>query len=95
MFAEYGFVFFVLGAYLGLALDAKNYKGTVRSVNDTGFMSTVKRLLFAVVPIFALYVLPVFFIPQRTWTIGILISKYGVPCFLTGVLLYGYSKAIY
>ena len=84
-----------MGAYLGLALDAKNYKGTVRSVNHTSLLSTVKRLLFAVVPVFVVYVLPVFFIPQKTWTIGILIAKYGVPCLLTGVMLYGYSKTIY
>lgn len=33
VFTEFGFIFYILGCYFGLVIDAKDYKGTVRSVN--------------------------------------------------------------
>jgi len=88
-------MFFVLGCYLGLVADAKYNKGTVRSVNDTIFYKGLIRVLISIIPTFIIFVVPVFFIPQKWFTIYILVMKYGVGCFAIGYLLFGYSKVIY
>lgn len=58
-------------------------------------MKTVKRLLFALVPVFVIYILPVFFIPQKTSTLLVMVAKYAAPCFWIGHVLFGYSKVVY
>lgn len=45
-----------------------------------------------IVPI---YVLPTFLIKSSKYVLLILIIKYAVPSFLTGFILYGYSKLFY
>lgn len=95
VYAEYGFVFYVLGAFIGLAYDAKYFKGTIRKVNSTGTWATLKRILLMIVPLFLVFVLPVFFIGQKRWTLGVLLTKYASPSFLAGFLLFGCSKVIY
>ena len=49
----------------------------------------------SVIPTFIIFVIPVFFVPQKWWTIYVLVMKYGVGCFSIGYLLFGYSKVIY
>ncbi len=67
----------------------------MRAVNDTTFWCTIKRLLLAAIPVFILYVVPVFYIKNNLGTVGTLTIRYGFPCFVTGFLLYGCSKYIY
>jgi hypothetical protein len=95
VYAEYGMTFFVLGCYLGLIVDAKYQKGTVRSVNNTTLMQTLKRVLLSSIPTLLMYAVPVFFIPQKWFTIYVLITKYGISSFVIGYLMFGYSKVIY
>lgn len=95
VYAEFGMTFLVLGAYMGLIIDAKYYQGTVKSVNKTAVMQTLLRLLISIIPIVAVYVCPVYLIQSTRYVFLVLLFKYALPTFLIGVILFGYSKQIY
>jgi hypothetical protein len=95
VYAEYGLVFYAFGAYLGIAYDAKKFKGTVRGVNDTTRWNTIKRLLLAAIPVFIFYIIPVIYFRSNLGTVATLLIRYGFPSFVTGFLLFGCSKYIY
>ena len=88
-------VFYVMGAYYGMVVDAKKYRGTVKSVNKTSFVKTIIRLSLSAIPISLLFVLPVFLIASRNMVLPIFLIKYAIPSFVIAFFLYGYSKAIY
>lgn len=78
-----------------MVIDAKNYKGTVRSVNQTPITKTGIRLVLSAIPIGLIFLPPVLLIASRNMVLPILLVKYAAPSFLIGFLLYGYSKQIY
>jgi uncharacterized membrane protein len=95
VFSEYGLMFFVAGSFMGLTIDAKKYRGTVRGVNDTNILKTGLRIALSAIVIVPIYVCPVFLIQSRRYILPIMLIKYVIPSFMAGVLLYGYSKTIY
>lgn len=95
VFTEFGFIFYILGCYYGLVIDAKEYRGTVRSVNQTPITKTGLRLLLSAIPIGLIFLAPVLLIASRNMVLPILLIKYSIPSFLIGLLLYGYSKQIF
>ncbi len=95
VFTEFGFIFYIMGCYYGLVIDAKEYRGTVRSVNQTTITKTALRLSLSTIPIGLIFLLPVLLIASRSMVLPILLIKYSVPSFLIGFVLYGYSKQIF
>ena len=95
VFTEFGFIFYIMGCYYGLVIDAKEYRGTVRSVNQTTITKTALRLSLSTIPIGLIFLLPVLLIASRSMVLPILLIKYSVPSFLIGFVLYGYSRQIF
>lgn len=89
VYTEYGMVFYLLGAYYGMAIDAKKYKGTVRSVNQTTIVKTSIRLLLSAIPIVLNFVLPVFLIASKNMVLPIFLFKYALPSFGIALFLFG------
>ena len=92
---EYGLIFYIAGCYLGLIVDARHFKGTVKSVHDTSFKQTFVRVGLTAIPIGIIYVCPVYLIASRQFVLLILLIKFGMPAFMTGFVLFGYSKLIF
>lgn len=78
-----------------MIIDAKNYKGTVRTVNQTNFVKKIIRVALSAIPVVVIFVCPLYFIQSRAYVIPILAFKYAIPSFVIGFLLYGYSKSMY
>ncbi|CDW89873.1 pap2 superfamily phosphatase [Stylonychia lemnae] len=95
VYVEIGFIFYTFGSYLGLVIDSKEYKGTHRTVNSTGVKQTLIRLAISILLIVPLYILPIFLIKSARFVLLVLLVKYGLPSFLIGFVLYGYSKLLY
>jgi hypothetical protein len=87
--------FYVLGAYMGLIVDAKYYQGTVKSVNRTPFLQTLMRLLISLVFIVPVYVCPIYLIGATQYVFLVLLFKYALPTFGIAFLLFGFSKQVY
>jgi hypothetical protein len=81
--------------YLGLVVDAKYYKGSHRFINATSVRKQLTRVLISAFVIIPLYICPVFFIQSSKNPLLILIVKFGMPTFIMGLLLNGFSKTIY
>lgn len=88
-------VFYLLGAYYGMVNDAKYFKGSVRTVNQTSIVKTILRLLLSAIPIVIVFVLPEILIASRSVVLPIFLSKYALPSYIIGFLLFGYSKRVY
>ena len=95
VYTEFGMIFYILGCYYGMVIDAKEYKGTVRSVNQTTIIKTGIRLVLSAVPIGLIFLPPLLLIASRNMVLPILLIKYAVPSFVIGFILYGYSKPMY
>ena len=95
VYVEIGLMFYIYGAYLGIVIDSKDYKGCHRLMNQTSIKHILIRLTLSLFIILPLYVLPLFLIKSSRFVILILVIKYGVPSFLLGFVLYGYSKLVY
>ena len=88
-------IFYIAGCYIGMIIDAKHFKGTVRQVNKTGLRQQLTRVALSSIAVIPIYVCPVYLIESKKYIIAILTVKYGIPSFMIGFLLYGYSKLIY
>lgn len=95
VFAEYGMIFFLAGAYLGIVIDAKNYKGSIEGVNNTNLRKTLTRIVLSALPAIPIYVCPLYLIAPRRYVFIIFTLKYALPSFLITFLLFGHSKMIY
>ena len=95
VYVEYGLMFYLAGAYFGLIVDAKYFRGTIRSVNDTSVRKKMTRVVLSALPIVPIFVCPVFLIASRRFIFAVLAVKYGLPAFMIGFLLFGYSKPVY
>lgn len=80
---------------MGMIVDAKYFRGTIRQANDTSVCKRFMRVVLSAMPVVPLYVCPIFLIESKRYIFSILTIKYGIPSFVVGFLLYGYSKAIY
>eukprot|EP00347_Sterkiella_histriomuscorum_P008639 403344328 len=94
-YVEFGLFFYLYGAYLGIVIDSKEYKGSHKFQNQTELKKTLLRLFLSILIIVPLYVLPLFLIKSSKYVLLILVIKYAVPSFLMGFTLYGYSKLLY
>ena len=95
VYTEYGLTFYILGAYTGMIVDAKKYKGTVRTVNQTTFLKKLIRVSLSLIPVVFIFALPVFLIKSRSYILPIFLIKWAIPSFLIGNILFGYSKTVY
>lgn len=88
-------IFFLAGAYLGIVIDAKNYKGSIEGVNNTNLRKTLTRIVLSALPAIPIYVCPLYLIAPRRYVFIIFTLKYALPSFLITFLLFGHSKMIY
>jgi len=94
VYAEFGFVFYIYGCYLGMVYDAKNFKGTPSNVNDTTFFKTILRVFFSCFPIFLIYIVPAYLLPKNGNVIGVLIA-FSLSTMAIGFVLNAYSREAY
>ncbi len=95
VYVEVGLLFYVYGAYLGIVLDSKMYKGCHRNYNATNPTKKVLRILISILLIVPLYVCPLYLISSSRYVVLILLVKFGIPSFISGYCLFAYSKLIY
>ena len=95
VYAEIGLLFYIVGAYAGIIIDSREFKGCHRQYNATSTTKKVLRILMSILLIVPLYVCPVYLIQSSKFVVLVLFAKYGIPSFMTGIALYGFSKLIY
>lgn len=88
-------LFFFVGAYIGIIVDSREFKGCHRLYNTTSTTKKVLRILMSILLIVPLYVCPVYLIKSSKYVVLVMFAKYGVPSFLTALALFGFSKILY
>ena len=88
-------MFYFLGAYIGVSIDAKYYKGSYTNMNDTSLKLSLFRIILSAFIILPFYVLPVYFLNITNQPLIVLFLKFGLPTFALGLVLFGYSKLFY
>lgn len=62
VFAEYGLIFFLMGAYFGLLKDARDYRGTPVCINKTPFTQTIARIVLSAIVIIPFFIVPTYLV---------------------------------
>ena len=88
-------MFFLAGCYLGLVVDAKQFRGTIRGVNQTNIRKSLFRVVLSALAIVPIFVCPVYLISSSRFVFAVLMVKYAIPSFIIGFILFGHSKTIY
>ena len=95
LYVQAGLLFYLLGAYYGLLIDARYFKGTHRQINKTSIRKSLIRLCLSLVVILPFFVFPIAFISESNSVFLVFFFKFGLPSFVVSTVLFGLSKKAY